>query len=75
MKIRITATVSLEAHLYPSDYSDLGDNPSVDQVIAFEQKQMQDNLLCSALGEQLLTEGDLSDIKIEKMQEEQKEAA
>lgn len=69
MKVKITATVSLETEVYPEDYSDLGSNPTVDQIISFELKQMQDSPYECAMGEQLMTDGNLSDIKIEKVQE------
>jgi hypothetical protein len=66
MKVKVTATVTLETELFPEDYGEAVG--SDDAVIAFELQQMRDEPWESSLGNELLTSGELSGVKIEKIE-------
>jgi hypothetical protein len=69
MKVKITATVTLETEVFPEDYAHTDGAGSDDAIIAFELQQMRDEPWESSLGEELLTSGSLSGVKIEKVEE------
>jgi hypothetical protein len=68
MKVKITATVTLETEVFPEDYAHTDGAGSDDAIIAFELQQMRDEPWESSLGEELLTTGSLSGVKIEKIE-------
>jgi hypothetical protein len=69
MKVKVTATLTLETELSPEDYADVAGVDTDDAIIAFELEQMRGEPWDSSLGEALLHEGELSNIKIEKIEE------
>ena len=71
MKVKVTATATVEIDLNPEDYSE-GDEPlrTLDQVIAFELQQANDDPNDSLVIDYLTGWGSqFSDIKIEKVEE------
>jgi hypothetical protein len=71
MKVKITATVTLETELHREDYADVKglDATSDAEIIDFEFEQMRDEPWDSGLVSQLMSEGELSAVKIEKIEE------
>jgi hypothetical protein len=76
MKVKVTATLTLETEIFPSDYADVeGMNAkNVDEIIEYEIETIVDEPWDSSLGEELLQNGHLSNVKIEKI-EDKAEAA
>jgi hypothetical protein len=74
MKVKITATITYETELTPDCYDYLGEAApkTDDDMLAVELHELESG--DSALTASLLEVGDLSDIKIEKI-EEKAEAA
>jgi hypothetical protein len=72
MKVKITATVTLETDLEPEWYEGVENAPKTDdEIIAWELKQASsgDQEADTTLVDALIQEGEISDFKIEKIEE------
>ena len=65
MKVKVTATITLETEIFPEDYVDAGISGE-EAVIAYVTQQMYD-VPYEGFGAQLCAEGEVSNIKIEKI--------
>lgn len=68
MKVKITATVTYETEIFPEDYADDG-IIGEDAVIAYEIQRMYDVPYESDLVFETCDNGQLSNIKIEKIED------
>lgn len=70
MKVKVTATISMEMDLYPEDYSDMENPPKTDdEILAWERQLAKDEPYDSGILELLASDGDWSNVKIEKVEE------
>jgi hypothetical protein len=68
MKVKITATITLETELEPWHYEAVEGGPKTDdEIIPYEMRSLADG--DSTLTEGLFEDGELSNIKIEKIEE------
>jgi hypothetical protein len=71
MKVKVTATITYETELLPEHYEavEADERPTTDdEIIAYELADL-DGEYASSLEEGLMECGELSDIKIEKLEE------
>jgi hypothetical protein len=72
MKVKITATVTYETDLEPEWYEGIADGPKTDdEIITWETQQATSDDLDAddTLLDALMTEGEIADFKIEKIEE------
>lgn len=67
MRVRLTATIAVE--VFDVELEDYPGTKTEEDILACERKLFADAPYESGLVELLLSDGDLSDIKIEKMEE------
>jgi hypothetical protein len=70
MKVKVTTTLTLETDLTLEDYADFEDGPKTeDEMIPWEVSYARDNPDESDLVAILLSDGEISNFKIEKMED------